>query len=638
MTRFGKSVLVVAVMVLSLLAASTSALGATITSSGPLTNIGISDQLNCSVNHTSDAAGEFYGDTACGTLVAVGGALFGPASIPAGGSASPRTPFTPVSQSTVTGTGTSADPYRVVTVVDLGTTGLRITETDSYVVGDESYRTDVQVANSGTASQDAILYRAGDCFLQSSDVGFGSVDTATGAVACTAGTAPGSRIEQWFPISPGSHYYEAGYSEVWAQIGGQQSFPDTCRCAEFIDNGAGLSWNITIPAGGSVTRSHLTTFSPLGRLPLSTTKTADAATVGAGAADGYTITVSNPNVGAVTLSSITDTLPAGFTYTAGSTTGATTADPSITGQTLTWAGPFTVPAATGATPGTLTLHFGVTVSSTPGDYFNNAGAESADFTVAPTGDTARITVQQSATGMLEVRKVLSPADDPGRFNLQIDNQTKLADAGNGATTGKQTVSASSHTVGETAGTAAALGDYTSTISCKDQGGAGSEIASASDAGPLSVNVAPSADVVCTISNTRKVVGGAIGRITGGGTVVGTSVHHGFELYCDKTKSPNNLEVNWGHGNRFHLVSLTSAACSDDPSISEGHPVAGFDTYRGTGTGTYNGTSGATAEWVMTDAGEPGKNDRFQIKITDASGNVVLDVSGKIKGNHQAHPE
>jgi hypothetical protein len=129
-----------------------------------------------------------------------------------------------------------------------------------------------------------------------------------------------------------------------------------------------------------------------------------------------------------------------------------------------------------------------------------------------------------------------------------------------------------------------------------------------------------------------------GRMTGGGTIAGTSVHHGFGLNCDKTKAPNNLEVNWGNGKRFHLVELTSATCSDDPAISEGQPVAGFDTYTGSGTGRYNGTPGATATWVMTDAGEPGKNDTVKITITDASGNVVLDVSGKLRnGNQQAHP-
>ena len=89
-----------------------------ILSAGPLTRIEITNDLNCAVDHTGDSAPEFYGDTACGTLVAVGGTLYGPADIPAGESASPRTPFTPVSQTGVLGAGTVGDPYRIVTVVD----------------------------------------------------------------------------------------------------------------------------------------------------------------------------------------------------------------------------------------------------------------------------------------------------------------------------------------------------------------------------------------------------------------------------------------------------------------------------------------------------------------------------------------
>jgi hypothetical protein len=95
-----------------------------------------------------------------------------------------------------------------------------------------------------------------------------------------------------------------------------------------------------------------------------------------------------------TLSSITDTLPAGFTYTAGSTTGATTANPTISGSTLTWAGTFTVPAAT-STPGSITLHFRVTVSSTAGTYLNNATAAGTGLTVVASGPTAPIQVTSS---------------------------------------------------------------------------------------------------------------------------------------------------------------------------------------------------------------------------------------------------
>lgn len=131
-----------------------------------------------------------------------------------------------------------------------------------------------------------------------------------------------------------------------------------------------------------------------------------------------------------------------------------------------------------------------------------------------------------------------------------------------------------------------------------------------------------------------------GRMTGGGSVFtsdGTRVTHGFELHCDKAKQPNNLEINWGPGNHFHLDKLTSATCKDDPSINPTPPPAGFDTYIGKGTGTYNGAPGATARWTFTDAGEPGTDDTAKIVIFDANGVKVLSVSGKLTfGNHQAH--
>src|SRR5439155_4367121 len=103
-----------------------TASAAEISSSGPLTGIGISEDLNCSVNHTGDVEGEFFDDIACGTFVTVGNNDYGPTFVPAGNSGSP--PYTPVSQSAVTGSGTAGDPYTIVTVVDLDTSGLRLTE------------------------------------------------------------------------------------------------------------------------------------------------------------------------------------------------------------------------------------------------------------------------------------------------------------------------------------------------------------------------------------------------------------------------------------------------------------------------------------------------------------------------------
>ncbi len=135
-----------------------------------------------------------------------------------------------------------------------------------------------------------------------------------------------------------------------------------------------------------------------------------------------------------------------------------------------------------------------------------------------------------------------------------------------------------------------------------------------------------------------------GRMTGGGSIIDTSgipntrVTHGFELQCDVTKTPNNLQINWGNGSKFNLDNLTSAFCVNDPTVSPNPPAAGFNTYVGTGIGSFNGVAGYKAHWTFTDAGEPGTNDHAKIVITNGTGTtIVLDVSGNLqKGNQQAH--
>ena len=421
-THVRRSVLAAVLGMLAALAVAGPASAAEITSAGPLERIIISPDLNCQVKHSSDAALSFYGgDTgACGTFVVSGETLYGPSSCPACGNASPRTAYTPVSQSGPTGTGTAGNPYKIVTVVRLGTSGLSLEETDTYVVGDEAYRTDARVINGGGSAASG-LPRAGDCYLQSSDFGFGRVDGE--AISCVgddpaqAGNA-GTRIEQFLPVTAGSSFYESGYSTVWARIGARSAFADSCeRCADFVDNGAGLSWPLAVAAGGSSTYSGFITFSPLGREPLSTTKTADSSSAAAGGNDGYTITVENPNPGPVTLNSITDVLPAGFSYRAGTTTepGGGTDDPAISGQQLTWSGPYTVPGG-----GSVHLHFGVTVSSTAGTYYNEARADSTDFTVIPSGPTAPITV---TTGPPSIRGTMA---GEGRLTQSASNRLDYA--------------------------------------------------------------------------------------------------------------------------------------------------------------------------------------------------------------------
>jgi hypothetical protein len=237
-----------------------------ITSVGPLTRIIVSNTLSCQVAHRDDDQFEFYPSGSdignCGTFVALGGSIHGPEQ-----GAATQFPWTPVSQAPVAGTGSAGDPFRILTVVDLPEAALRIQQTDSYVVGSQSYRTDIEVTNLGNALQTGVVYRAGDCYLQGDDRGFVRVDG--GAPACIVDPQVGRRIEQWLPITPGSHFFAGHYGEVWSLIFSNENFPDRCECSADVifDNGAGLSWSLNLGPGQSVVYSHETFFSPVGRAP-----------------------------------------------------------------------------------------------------------------------------------------------------------------------------------------------------------------------------------------------------------------------------------------------------------------------------------------------------------------------------------
>lgn len=237
-----------------------------ITTVGPLTRIITSGDLNCQVAHAADASFEFFGGElgACGTFVSIDGTLFGPAEVPSGLFA--LTPWTPIDQQQATGSGSRGDPIRIVTTVEAAGTGVRIEQTDSYVIGDEAYRTDINL--SAPAERRVVVFRAGDCYLQDSDVGLGRVDGDS--PACIIDPVFGSRIQQWEPLTPGSRHAVGSYADVWAMVDSQAPFPNRCDCDQLVDNGAGLSWEVTIPGGGTTTVSHLTYFSPQGRTGVGT--------------------------------------------------------------------------------------------------------------------------------------------------------------------------------------------------------------------------------------------------------------------------------------------------------------------------------------------------------------------------------
>ena len=253
------------VVALVFLGAQTASAAQVITSPGPLTQISLGDDLACQLLRAGDPQPAFYaGNNApgsCGTFIHTAGTLYGPPTAPA--VISPAA-YTPVAQTPVSGAGTISNPLRVTTVVDAGRTGLRITRTDSYATGLDAYRSDVTISNSSSVARTAVVYHAGDCLLNGSDASFGFFRPADRGIFCAvnANNTPAGRLLGFVPVSADSHYLESGADtmpDVWAAMNGS-NFPDVCRCTTLQDSGAGLSWAVAVPAGGSVTRSLLTGF------------------------------------------------------------------------------------------------------------------------------------------------------------------------------------------------------------------------------------------------------------------------------------------------------------------------------------------------------------------------------------------
>jgi hypothetical protein len=101
-----------------------------------------------------------------------------------------------------------------------------------------------------------------------SDSGYGYYDPETGGVGdyytLTVGTRQRSFFQLFVPNTPATAYEESFYSTIWDAIGdlnGPGRNLNNTIIPENVDAGAALQWNLTIPAGGSVTVSDTDLFS-----------------------------------------------------------------------------------------------------------------------------------------------------------------------------------------------------------------------------------------------------------------------------------------------------------------------------------------------------------------------------------------
>src|SRR4029077_8200169 len=111
---------------------------------------------------------------------------------------------------------------------------------------------EVNITNSGVTTASGVLYRAFDAFLGGFDSGYGFTEVFSGgrnAVGCSvnANKIPPGKIEEGIPTPGGNNYFQNRFDHVWEAIGSKAAFPDTCACTDLLDNGAGISWNFSIP-------------------------------------------------------------------------------------------------------------------------------------------------------------------------------------------------------------------------------------------------------------------------------------------------------------------------------------------------------------------------------------------------------
>jgi hypothetical protein len=261
----------------------------------PLGSIYVDSDLACQVHAAGDAGLSFFGGAepgACGTFFAYkesefsllegeGSHVFGPS--PAEGVVHEET-FEPINSGrpptnqTLTGSGTEASPFVITTRVRVHeiqdeVNVAELTETDSYVTGQDFYTTKITIKNLLEETLAGTLYHAGDCFLSGLNTGYGAANApSAGSVACTIdpGNSPPARFMAFSPTAtsgPASRFYESLSSKVWSNINKEATqFPNTVDAATNENNGIGLSWPIELAETGSgketATLTFTTTVSP----------------------------------------------------------------------------------------------------------------------------------------------------------------------------------------------------------------------------------------------------------------------------------------------------------------------------------------------------------------------------------------
>ena len=245
-----------------------------------------------------------YGDM--GVFADIGGTLYTPnfrahTCGTATGSLGTTTPWAEQSISNVTGAGEGPSPFSVTVTNAASGTGVTMTNTITYVNGDNFFR--IRTSFSGPGNRVLKMFLGADIYLASSDAGvffFEPTLHAPGGVDCQI---PPTYHILLIPIQPdhANHIADNGYSQIWAQIG-QRRLNDNVTPTSCIDNGAALEFDNVLTAGvNSAVVQTAVSFGAIptitGVPPFSVSVTPNAVSMTPGQSAQFTVqTAHNPDV------------------------------------------------------------------------------------------------------------------------------------------------------------------------------------------------------------------------------------------------------------------------------------------------------------------------------------------------------
>jgi hypothetical protein len=236
MRRLFSSVAAAGLLALAVaLTASPATADDTVPGKAGIAAVRITDSLNCALDLGAYGTA-FHGTTGCGTVVLAHGHTYAPAALPVAGTPSDYTAWQHVSQET-SGSGSAADPYKIVTTV-IGW-GIRVTQTDTFAADDSLYSTSIHVENQADQATDLQVYHLAQCAGST----YGEIDGLH--VTCRAANGAYSSKLQGVQFSGGrAQLFFGTGADAWATIRAGSTFDGTAGpgTSQAINGVLGISW------------------------------------------------------------------------------------------------------------------------------------------------------------------------------------------------------------------------------------------------------------------------------------------------------------------------------------------------------------------------------------------------------------